>query len=201
VNAAGGLSRRKNKFENMDLFETILKRHSVRAYLDKEVEEEKLQKIMGAGLHSASARHRQPYKVYVVKNKELREGIVNANFAGNFWMKEAPVIMVICVNAQKAAGQEDIGHNYIDAGISLENMMLAATAQGLGSCACAAFNPEKVKEVLEIPRDLKPIICLPIGYFREGRKGLIDLPKDYEKIIRALLHYKEREVKDIFFIK
>lgn len=185
----------------MDLFETILKRHSVRAYLSKPVEEEKLQKIMGAGLHSASARHRQPYKVYVVKNKELREGIVKANFAGNFWLAEAPVIMVICVNAQKAVGQEEISHNYIDAGIMIENMMLAATAENLGSCACAAFNSEKVREVLEISIYLKPIICLPIGYPREERKGLIDLPKDYEKLIRILLHYKERELNDIFITK
>lgn len=185
----------------MDLLETILKRHSVRAYLDKPVEEEKLQKIMGAGLHSASARHRQPYKVYVIKNKDLREGIVKANFAGNFWMKEAPVIAVICVNAQKAAGQEEIGHNYIDAGIMIENMMLTATAESLGSCPAAAFDPEKVREVLEVPNDLKPIICLPIGYPREERKGVVDLPKDYEKIVHALLHYKERKVNDIFIIK
>jgi len=185
----------------MDFFEIILERHSVRAYLDKPVEEEKLQKIMGAGLHSASARNRQSYKIYVVKDKELRKKIIQANFAGNFWMKEAPVIMVVCIKAKKEAEQEDYGHNYIDAGIMLENMMLAATAQGLGSCAAAAFDPEKVRAVLSIPENLKAIICLPVGYPREERKGMIDWPKDYEKLIHALTHYKERKIEDIYIIK
>lgn len=185
----------------MDFFETILKRHSVRAYLSKPVEEEKLQKIMGAGLHSASARHRQPYKVYVVKNKGLREKIVEGNFAGNFWMKEAPVIMVVCINADKLSDQKDYAHNYIDAGIMIENMMLAAAALDLGSCAAAAFDSDKVQQILNLPKDLKAIICLPLGYPREERKGVIDWPKDYEKLIHALTHYKERKIEDIFIIK
>ncbi|MFH1366976.1 MAG: nitroreductase family protein [Patescibacteria group bacterium] len=182
----------------MDLFETILKRHSVRAYLEKPVEEEKLQKIMGAGLHSASARHRQPYKVYVVKNKELRTAVVKANFAGNFWLKEAPVIMVICIISGE---QNDNKYPHIDSGIIISNMMLAATALGLGSCACGAFDGVKIKKALDLPENITPIICLPIGYPRVERKGMVDLPKDYEKLAHLLLHYKERKVSDIFTIK
>ncbi|MFA5069828.1 MAG: nitroreductase family protein [Patescibacteria group bacterium] len=179
----------------MDFFETILKRHSVRAYLSKPVEEKKLKKIMGAGLHSASAHHRQPYKVFVVKEKKLRQGIVRANHPINFWLKEAPVIMVICLAGGK---KEDKKYPLIDAGIMLANIMLAATALGLGSCACGAFKAEKVKKILKLSINLKPIICLPVGYPRNKRKRMIDLSKDYEKLSRALLHYKDKKIDDIF---
>ncbi|MDZ7799037.1 MAG: nitroreductase family protein [Patescibacteria group bacterium] len=185
----------------MDFFETLLKRHSVRAYQTREVEDEKLEKIMGAGLHSASARNRQPYQVYVVKNQSLREKIVQANFKANFWMKEAPVIMVICINASKLPNQGTYEHNYLDAGIMTGNMMLTATAQGLGSCACAAFDKDEVRKIIDIPKDLKPILCLPIGYPREDKKGKFDLSKSYEKLAHFLTHYKKRKINDIFKIK
>lgn len=182
----------------MDLLETILNRYSVRAYLNKPVEEEKLEKIMGAGLHSASAHHRQPYKVYVVREKKLRMEIVKAQSLINFWLKEAPVIMVICI---LSGDQKDCKYPYIDSGIMLSNLMLAATSLGLGSCACGAFDGEKVKKILELPENFKPIICLPIGYPREERKGIVDWPKDYEKLSRALLHYKDKKIDDIFILK
>jgi len=185
----------------MEFFETLLKRHSTRAYQEKSVEEEKLEKIMGAGLHSASARNRQPYQVYVVKDKDLRKRIVETNNKVNFWMKEAAVIMVICIKADKMPDQNTYEHNYLDAGIMTGNMMLAATAQGLGSCPCAAFDKGEVRKVLEISDDLKPILCLPIGYPREDKKGKIDLSKSYEKLAHFLTHYKKRKVKDIFKIK
>jgi len=181
----------------MNFFELIIKRHSVRAYLDKVVEEEKILKIMGAGLHSASAHNAQPYKVYVVQNPELRKKIVQAQHPINFWMKEAPVIFVICV---KQKSLNEIKYDYLDAGIMIENMMLAATKQGLGSCACAAFSSKKVQSILKIPEKLIPILCLPVGYPRE-KQGIIDVTKSYEKLVHALTHYKERKVEDIFIIK
>jgi nitroreductase len=181
----------------MNFFELIIKRHSVRAYQDKEVEEEKILKIMGAGLHSASAHNGQPYKVYVIQNPELRNKIVQAQSPINFWMKEAPVIFVICVNRKLLSGQSEFNDNYLDAGIMIENMMLAVTEQELGSCACAAFSKEKVRKVLEIPEKLQPILCLPIGYPRE-KQGIIDFTKSYEKLVHALTHYKTRKIEDIF---
>lgn len=184
----------------MDIFELILKRHSVRAYQDKPVEEEKILKIMGAGLHSASSRNRQPYKVYVVQNPELRKKIIQAQNPINFWMKEAPVIMVICANKNLLPGQGEIKHNYLDAGIMIENMMLAATELNLGSCACAAFNKEKVQKILGIPEKFQSILCLPIGYPRT-KQGAFDLIKSYEKLVHALTHYKTRKIEDIFIKK
>ena len=181
----------------MDFFELVLTRHSVRAYQDKPVEEEKLMKIMGAGLHSASSRNRQPYKVYVVQNPELRKKIVQAQNPINFWMKETPAIFVICVNRKLLPGQGEINHNYLDAGIMIQNMMLAVAEQDLGSCACAAFSQEKVQKILGIPEKLQPILCLPIGYPRE-KQGAFDLVKGYEKLIHALTHYKTRKINDIF---
>ena len=131
----------------MKYFETILNRYSVRAYQAKPVKEEKLMKIMGAGLHSASANNRQPYKVYVVQDENIRKKIVRANSPINFWMKDVPVIMVIAVKT--TGDQEEMKERYLDAGIMIANMMLAATALGLGSCACGAYDDNKVRDILK----------------------------------------------------
>ncbi|MFH1597667.1 MAG: nitroreductase family protein [Patescibacteria group bacterium] len=179
----------------MNILTTIMKRHSVRSYLDKNVEEEKIEQICMAGLHSPSARNRQPYRVIVVTERDLLDKVVTANDRINFWMKEAPVIFVIC-SSVKSEGREQ--NKFIDVGIMTENMMLMAADLDLGTCACAAFDQQKIKDIFGIPADYFPVLCLPCGYPSQKYRQGIDVTKIYEKVVHTATHYKGRSTDDIF---
>ncbi len=179
----------------MSILEIIKKRHSVRSYLNKPIEKEKIAKICLAGLHSPSARNRQPYKVIIVDDPILKRKVVQANDRINFWMKEAPVIFVICV---KTGGEGGDRNKFIDVGIMSENMMLEATSLELGTCACAAFEEEEVGEILNIPNDYLAVLCLPCGYPSAKYRKTVDISKIYEKVSHLATHYKGHQVEDIF---
>ncbi len=64
----------------------------------------------------------------------------------------------------------------INVSIAVQNMVLAATSLGLGTCWVRAFQPEKVSEILSLPRECPPLVLLPLGYPAEnpaprGRKA------------------------------
>jgi nitroreductase len=46
----------------------------------------------------------------------------------------------------------------------MDHLILAATAEGLGTCWIADFNPDEVKRILDLPEDVKPIVLTPLGY-------------------------------------
>src|ERR1035437_5659230 len=77
----------------MDLYEAIEKRFSVRAYLPKPVEEDKLRRVLEAGRNSPSARNRQARKVVVVRDPKVRAALVKS--AEQDWMATAPIILAV----------------------------------------------------------------------------------------------------------
>ena len=179
----------------MNLEQIIDKRHSVRSYADQPVEKEEIEKICQAGLHSPSARNRQPYRVIIVDQPDLIKKIAKTNDKINFWLQEAPLIFVICVKMNSEGRDRN---KFIDAGIMLQNMMLMATALGLGTCPCAAFSETRLAEVLEVPKGYLPVICLPCGYPAKRSIGKLRKSKIYEKVVHLATHYKGKKVEDIF---
>ncbi len=152
----------------MKFEEAVKSRRSVRAYESKDVEEEKLRKILELTNLAPSAGNLQSYKVFVVKNEEKRVELARAAFGQDF-LTQAPVVLVFCADPEKSAsrygerGREL--YSLQDATIACTFAMLAATALGLGSCWVGAFDEEDVKRVLGIEESgLRPIALLPVGY-------------------------------------
>jgi nitroreductase len=79
----------------MDVFTAISERRSIRAYKEKEVEDEKLNKVLEAGRLSPSASNRQEWKFLVVRDKQTIEKLVGAA-NGQKFVGEAPVVIVMC---------------------------------------------------------------------------------------------------------
>ena len=77
----------------MDIFEAIKQRHSVRAYQRREVEAEKLQRILEAADAAPSAGNRQAYEIVLVRDAERKEQLVDAAWDQTF-IGEAPVVLV-----------------------------------------------------------------------------------------------------------
>jgi len=147
----------------MDIFEAIKKRRSVRSYLDKPIEEEKLNAILEAGRLAPSASNRQEWRFVIVKNREVRKKLGEAANEQSF-VGEAPIVIVACAVTDghvMSCGQLCYP---IDVAIALDHISLAAVEQGLGTCWIGAFNESKVKEILGIPKKVRVVELMPLGY-------------------------------------
>ncbi len=168
----------------MEFFDLIKKRYSVRAYESKEVEQEKLEKVLEAAKLAPTAANRQPFQILVIKTKGREQEL--KQIYGRDWFVEAPLVICICAQPPAAWSRMD-GKNYadVDATIAMDHLILAAADLGLGTCWIAAFNPKASREILGLPLDVEPIAFTPLGYpadepKKKKRKDLSDLVR-FEK--------------------
>lgn len=145
----------------MKVFEAIRRRKSVRAYAPTPVPKERLEIILEAARLAPSAENRQPWYFIVVTDPEKRKRIAKSGrFAG--FLKESPVVIVGCGD-RKASPK----WHMVDVTIAMQNMVLAATGEGLGTCWVGSFDEELLKRLLKIPEHLKVVTLLAVGYPRE----------------------------------
>jgi nitroreductase len=165
----------------MDVLEVIKKRRSIRNYLDKPVEEEKHANVLEAARLSPSAVNFQPWDLIVVRGKTAREKLLKA-YTRN-WLANAPVIIVVCASPEKAWRRSD-GEEFwkIDAAIAIQSMVLAATAEGLGTCWIGAFDEKKAVDALGVPANVRVVAMTPLGYPAE-QKGPVTDRKAIEQIV------------------
>ncbi|MCH5229432.1 MAG: nitroreductase family protein [Muribaculaceae bacterium] len=169
----------------MNFLELSKKRYSVRNYLSKPVEEEKLTYILECGRLSQSAANFQPWMLYVIKDEALKSQI-NRSYPAK-WMEQAPVYIVICADKEKAWVREydKKVHADIDGSIITENLCLAAADCGLGSCWIGHFDPKLISEILHLPENLDPMAILTIGY-PANDEILAKKRKSLEEIVRII---------------
>ena len=152
----------------------IMARRSIRKYLDKPVEHEKLEVIVKCGINAPSGMNRQPWIVRVVEDQKLIADVTEVfkqenpeqvardkDFKNMF--RNAPNLICVCTPAN--------GGGELDAGLLGENMMLAAHSMGLGTCCLGGpvrflLSNEKCMFFLDldIPSDYKLNYILAIGY-------------------------------------
>jgi len=143
----------------MDLVET---RRSIRSYKPREVEEEKLDYILQT---FRKAKNLQPWKLIVVKDKKkIRDLSIACN--NQTFLAEAPILIVACAKEDDAYGvMGGYMNSYpIDIGLALEHLILAATEKGLGTCWIGAFKEKLVKDLLDVPDNIRVVAITPLGY-------------------------------------
>lgn len=151
----------------MELLETIKNRRCIRKFKSKDVEEEKINKILEAANWAPSAGNLQARDFILVRNSEIKEKIAEAALYQNF-INEAPVVIVVCANEKKSSYKYGSRGSELyciqDATISAQNIMLTAYSLGLGSCWVGAFDENRIREILNIPEYVRPVAIIPIGY-------------------------------------
>ena len=147
----------------MDVMEAIRTRRSIRNFLHRDVEEEKLRRVLEAGRLAPSARNVQEWKFLVVKDPLVRKRLAEAA-KGQMFVADAPVVIVACATIcdyVMACGQLAYP---IDVAIAVDHMTLAAVEEGLGTCWLGAFYEDQVKEILGIPEKIRVVQMLALGY-------------------------------------
>ena len=141
----------------MDALEAILARKVQRTFSDKEVEPEKLAKIVDAGRHAMSARNLQPWQFIVVRNRDTLKEIGALCSTGRF-VALAPAAIVVLKDVGNARWAD------VDCGQAVQNMANAGWALDLGTCWVGNFDAEKIGAMLAVPSGWAIFTILPFGY-------------------------------------
>lgn len=155
-----------------EFYELAASRQSDRAYdASREVEPDKVQRILEAARLSPSACNGQPWHFVVVTDAALRHSIAQsmAGLGLNKWAAQAPVLILIVEEATKMSSLLGglVKHNHyphIDLGIAATHITLAAEAEGLGSCMIGYFDEKKIKRMVGIPRRKRMPLIITLGY-------------------------------------
>lgn len=144
----------------------IMTRWSCRAFKPDPVPKEDLDRLLEALRRAPSAGNCQPWKFLVITSEEDRKALAAAAYGQNFIAK-APITIVICGDAERSASRyADRGRElYVlqDTAAATENLLVAATALGYGSCWIGAFDEDEASQALALPNKLRPVAMVPIG--------------------------------------
>ncbi len=178
------------RLELNPVLSNMMARRSIRQYLDKPVEHEKLEAIVRCGINAPSGMNRQPWMVRVVEDQQLIADVTEVykaenaeqvkrdkNFKNMF--RNAPNLICVCTPAK--------GGGELDAGLLGENIMLAAQSMGLGTCCLGGpvrFLKSNAKakfflDKLDIPADYQLNYIIAIGYPDEQPEAR---PRDASKV-------------------
>ena len=166
--------------------DTIFTRRSVRQYEDKQIEAEKIDKLLRAAMQAPSAANQQPWEFLVVQNKENLQKLSKVNpYASAVGVSGATIIVM---------GNEDVmraPHMWEqDLGAATQNILLQAAAMDLGTVWIGvAPNPQSMKfisDMFELPSNIKPYSVIAVGYPLEGRGN-----KFTDRYIEERVHHEK----------
>jgi nitroreductase len=160
------LEFRVEKGEKLETLKAISQRTSLKGSLSgRDVEREKIEKLLEAASLAPSARNQQPWRFIVVQGKKNVEDVVNKAFMGmNQIVKDAPVLILACANPSDDDIHEGREYYLFDVGLAVENMLLAATDLGLVTHPMTAVHEEELKKLLHIPSEVRFVAATPLAY-------------------------------------
>ncbi len=159
----------------MDENSAFFMRHSRRAYLDKPVPQEALERIIEKVRWSPSNSNNQPWRFIFVRDKQTHDRLVDEALSrGNNWAKAAPIIIVVYSKESLDVVREDdpIKYYQFDTGMATMALLLASVEEGMMPHPMGGYRAPDVKKVLGIPEDYHVICVVALGY--EGSIDQLD---------------------------
>ncbi len=141
-------------------------RYSCRNFSDRAVAPELIDALVEAVRIAPSACNRQPWRLLVIKPDDSAGRAAVAASYGRPWVKTAPVYVIVCGNVAEAWVRPYDGHNHIDVDLAIatQQLCLAATSLGLGTCWICNFDPALLSAGLSLPEGVIPMAIIPVGY-------------------------------------
>ena len=153
-----------------NFFELISSRHSVRAFKNDSVPEEKLTAILDAATKAPSSGNLQSYQIFVVSQDSQKNQLVESAH-GQGYISEAPTVLVFCADPKRCSTEygsrgEEL-FSIQDATLACAYSQIAAHNQGLSSVWIGSFDEQKVANILNVSEGLRPVAILPLGVSNE----------------------------------
>jgi len=166
----------------MDFYDVVKSRRSYRMYKPDEPEKEKIERILDAARLAPTWANTQGMNYIVVKDPEKVKLVWNAIGQEKKFL-EAPIFIVGAIKETRS-GTNGNGEKYypVDFGICFEHLILAATAEGLGTCWIGWFDENKLKKALKIPKIYRVLGLTPLGYPLK-QKGPVKERRSLEQIV------------------
>lgn len=159
-----------------ETMKTILGRKSVRTYTGEPVAREKLDELVRAGMAAPSAFDRRPWSFVIVDEREKLQAIAVGLKFGKM-LVDAAAAIVVCGVPARAHPKFPAEFWIQDCSAAMENILIAAEAEGLGAVWLGLHSIEEwkghVREVLGIPKEIEPLGIASIGH-----PGGSEKPKD-----------------------
>ena len=146
----------------MDFKQLCKNRYSVRSFSNLPIEKEKLDYVLDCGRIAPTAKNNQPVRILILQSKYALEKAKQCSPC----TFNSPCVLIFCTDTDLCFNATDGSRTSadIDATLLGSQVMLACTEQGLGSCFVLLFDVKKTKELFDLPKNIKPIFYLPIGY-------------------------------------
>ena len=157
----------------MKFLDLVNKRQSVRKYLDKAVEREKIERCLETARLAPSANNSQPWSFIVIDDPKLKEAVARKTFdrviSFNRFSLQAPVLILLLSErpsffSRIGSAVKDKQFSLIDIGITAEHLCLQAVEEGLGTCMLGWFNERGVKKLVNIPPQIRVELIITMGY-------------------------------------
>ena len=170
-------------------FETVVKkRWMCREYLDRDVPPEKVDRILDLASRYPSAGHTQPQEFIMVRDQRVKEALAHAALDQMF-IAQAPLVIVVVSDTRRSApryGKRGVNfYSIIDGSFAAMLILLAVVNEGLGACFVGAFYDREVRHVLGLPRAVRPIGIISIGYCAEP-------PEKFSRRSKARIIHRDR---------
>lgn len=149
----------------MDFLDLAKERCTIRSFLGKEVEKEKLDYILESGRVAPSACNKQPQRIIVVQDEKNIEKVQKA-----YKTFGSKCVMIICRDERDALVRpfDNKCSGDLDIGIVTDHMMLAAREKGIGSVMVGLFDPRIISKEFDLPDYIQPTALLILGYPKDG---------------------------------
>lgn len=167
-----------------DVFDAIKERRSIRAFKDEAISKDTVISLVEAACYAPSGGNLQPWKFFIVSQKDKKESLAEAAFGQNF-VAEAPIVIVVCALPEvSGARYGDRGRDLFciqDTAAAVQNILLGADALGLGTCWIGAFDEPEVAKVLDLAPDCRPVAMIPLGY--PAREGNLPTRRPVDEVV------------------
>lgn len=145
----------------MDALDALRSKRDTRSYRTDAVDGEVLARVLDAARMAGSAKNQQPVRLVVVTVADAKQALrASGDFAS--WIDQAPIVIV-------ATARADAGpRRMFDVGRHLQNLMVAAHAEGLATCPVTIHHPDVARRTLGIPDDVEPAMIVTLGWPAPG---------------------------------
>jgi nitroreductase len=172
----------------MDFERVVKKRRMCREFLDRDVQQEKIDRILDLALQYPSAGHTEPQEFIVVRDQQLKVDLARAALEQMF-VAQAPLVIVVVSDTRRSArryGERGIHFFSItDGSFAAMLILLAVVNEGLGACFVGSFYDREVQDILGLPEAIRPIGIIPVGYCAEG-------PREFPHRSKAQIIHRDR---------
>lgn len=153
----------------------IAQRWSGRAFTDEPLSEQMIGQLVEAFRWAPSCFNEQPWRLAIGRRGDAQfDRIASALMQGNGWAKQAAALIVTVAKTHFTQTNEPNKHAWHDVGLAAGQMGLQATSLGLNMHQMAGFDPDKIREVLQIPQGFEPVTVIAVGH--RGQPDTLEEP-------------------------